>query len=341
MRRRVLLAGLALLPLAAPGRGLAQPAQGGGRTPYPERPEVQAFIEELAARTGLPRDWIERVLADGRYSEAAERLTTPGVAGPRNWRTYRARALDAGRVNDGLAFLRRHRATLIRAADTYGVPESVIVSIIGMETHYGRFTGTYRVLDVLLTLAFDYTRRAALYREQLGEFLLLCREQKLDPLAQRGSFAGAMGLPQFMPQAIRQWAVDFDGKGGIDLARSTADAIGSVANFLRGHGWEPGLPVQLPAQADAEVMEILGHGIRAVYRWQDVAALGVRIDGELEPDTRVLLIDLDGFAPDETPTVEYRLGTANLAALLQYNRSFFYAAAVADLAETIGRRALA
>lgn len=311
--------------------------------PYLQRSQVQEYIDALVASHELPRGWLESTLAQGRYSEPAERLTTPASAPPwtRNWAEYRARNVDERRIRDGVAFLQRSRSALVRAQQRFGVPHEVIVAIIGVETQYGRLTGSLRTLDVLMTLAFDYTRRAALYRDELAQFLLLCREQGLDPLAQRGSFAGALGLPQFMPSSIRRYAVDFDGAGRIDLARSTTDAIGSVGNFLLAHGWQRDLPVQFRASTDRSVIDILGRGIRATYRWGDVAALGVAIDGTLAADTRVLLLDLAYVTASGDEATEFRLGTANMSALLHYNRSYFYAASVADLAQAIGQRATA
>jgi membrane-bound lytic murein transglycosylase B len=296
--------------------------------PYPQRENVRAFIDEVTAATGLQRAWIERVLAQGRYSEPAERLTTPSLAPPsaRNWRDYRARNVDERRVRDGVAFFRQHRNTLARATERYGVPEPIIVSIIGIETVFGRVMGNFRTLDVLLTLSFDYTRRAALYREELTQFLLMCSEMNLDPLTVRGSFAGALGMPQFMPSSIRKFAVD---------------AIGSVGSFLAAHGWERDAPVQFAAHAETSVVEVLGRGIRAQYRWQDVAALGVKINGELAPESKVLLLDLPLITASGEEAIEYRVGTANMSALLHYNRSYFYGCAVADLAEAILTRTVA
>jgi membrane-bound lytic murein transglycosylase B len=349
MQRRRLLLATAAIALAPPARSQgaadalnAAPTRAPLSVPYPQREDVRAFIDEVVDATGLERGWIERVLAQGRYSEPAERLTTPSLAPPsaRDWRDYRARNVDERRVRDGGAFLRQHRNTLARVHERFGVPEHVVVSIIGIETVFGRVMGNFRTLDVLLTLSFDYTRRAALYREELTQFLLLCREMNLDPLTVRGSFAGALGMPQFMPSSIRKFAVDFDGKGRVDLVNSPQDAMGSVGSFLAAHGWERGLPVQFAAQADAGVVELLGRGIRAQYRWQDVAALGVKIRGELDPETRVLLLDLPLIMPSGAEAVEYRIGTVNMSALLHYNRSYFYGSAVADLAETILARSV-
>ncbi|GMV57194.1 lytic murein transglycosylase B [Betaproteobacteria bacterium PRO7] len=335
MNRRSFLVAASCAALGAPPFARAQALS------YPLRGDVQEYIDAIVAAYGLERGWVERAIAQGRYSEAAERLTTPANAPPsaRNWAEYRARNVDERRVREGHAFLRQHRAALARAAERYGVPESIVVAIIGIETFFGRVMGNLRTLDVLLTLAFDYTRRAPLYREELAQFLLLCREQGIDPVAPRGSFAGAIGLPQFMPGSVRRYAVDFDGDGRIDLAASREDAIGSVANFLGAHGWRRDLAVLFPAQADASVVEVLGRGIAAAYRWQDVAALGVTIDGTLPAEARVLLMDLPYLTSDGVEAVEYRVGTVNASALLHYNRSFFYATAVAELAQAVERRA--
>ncbi|HTT11917.1 MAG TPA: lytic murein transglycosylase B [Burkholderiaceae bacterium] len=333
MKRRSLLAAMvaALLP---PALVRAQSAS------YLLRDDVLAFIDALVDGYGFDRGWVLAALGQARYNETAERLTTPGLQPPsaRNWREYRARALDESRIRDGLAFWQAQRATLARATETFGVPAEIVVAIIGIETRYGRHSGSHRVIDVLMTLTFDYTRRAGYYREELAQFLLLCREQGLDPLAQHGSFAGALGLPQFMPSSVRAHAIDFDGDGRIDIANSVADAIGSVAHFLATYGWTRDLAVALSAQASAEVSEVLGQTIFALYRWQDLERLGVTIDGALDPDTRVLLADLPFVSADGVEGVEYRVGTVNYSALLHYNRSFSYATAVAELARELRDR---
>lgn len=321
----------------------AAPPSAAEALPYLQREDVQQFIDEVVDVHGLDRAWVESVLAQGRYSEQAERLTTPALAPPasRNWLDYRTRNVDERRVREGLAFFHKHRSVLARASARFGVPEPIMVSIIGIETRFGRLMGSFRTLDVLLTLSFDYPRRALLYREELAQFLLMCQEMQIDPLGQRGSFAGAVGLPQFMPGSVRRFAIDFDGDGRIDLAGSAADAIGSVACFLAAHGWEPDRPIQFAASAPPEVVDALGRGIEAEHRWGELAALGVTIEGVLDAEARVLLLDLPLLTSDGDEGVEYRVGTANMSALLHYNRSYFYGAAVGDLADAIVRRTLA
>jgi membrane-bound lytic murein transglycosylase B len=215
---------------------------------YRERDDVQAFIDEVATRTGLPRDWIERTLARARYQDAVERLMQPPIPyGQRNWLDYRARYLNEARILPGVVFSIVNRAALRRAALRYGVPAEIVVAILGVETVYGRVTGTFRTLDALATLSFDYLRRADFFRGELEQYLLYTHEQGIDPSSIRGSYAGAIGMPQFMPSSIRKWAVDFDEDGRINLMQA-ADSIGSVANFLREHGWQRDEPIVYPVR---------------------------------------------------------------------------------------------
>jgi membrane-bound lytic murein transglycosylase B len=331
-RRQLLMAALA----AATGTSHARRGAGGD---YLDRADVQAFIDSLAAEHGVPRGWVERVLATGQRSAQAERLMTPSLTPPpRDWTRYRARAIDEERLRDAVIFLRVNRPSLLRANDDFGVPAEIVVAIIGIETAFGRVMGQFRTLDVLLTLAFHYTRRGDFYREELAHFLALGHSGRIDVLKQTGSFAGAIGLPQFMPSSIRRYALDYDGDGRIDLSRSATDAIGSVANYLHRQGWERDRPVMFEAAADEAIADRLGRGIRAEHSWGDVADLGVRIDGYLPPDVQVVLVDLPYLLDDGTLSVAYRIGTVNLATILHYNRSYFYGAAVAELAATLRQR---
>jgi len=310
-----------------------------GRLPYAARPEVQAFIDGLAQAHGFERAQLERWLKGARYSSEVERLMQPPIPfGQRNWLEYRTRYLDAVRMQSGLAFWQKHEKTLSRAQAEFGVPPEIIVAIIGVETLYGRFTGNFRTLDALATLSFDYLRRADYYRGELAEFLLLAREQRVDPASFRGSFAGALGLPQFMPSSIRRWAVDFDGDGRIDLLASPADAIGSVASFLVAHGWQRDLPIAYTVEASEEIVDRLGRGIRAETPWRSALAEGVTGDAMLTLDTPVIVIDLPLLNADGSAGREYRAGTVSFSALLHYNRSYFYAAAVMDLAAALRER---
>lgn len=334
MRRRALLAGLAAA-CALPRQAAAAGADN-GRAPYLARAEVQALIDSLVQTHGFDRVQVERWLKGARYSAEVERLMQPAIPfGQRNWLDYRARYLDPVRVQGGLAFWQKHDKTLARVQAETGVPAEIIVAVIGIETLYGRTTGNFRTIDALATLSFDYLRRADYYRSELVELLLLAREQRVDPASYRGSFAGALGLPQFMPGSIRRWAVDFDGDGRIDLLASPADAIGSVASFLVAHGWQRDLPIAFTVEASEAIVDRLGRGIRAQTPWSNALAEGVIGDALLTLDTPVIVIDLPLVNPDGSPGREFRAGTVNFSALLHYNRSYFYAAAVMDLAATL------
>lgn len=318
---------------------VSQPARAETRVPYLQRVEVREFIDELTVKHGFERDRLERWFGSARYSPAVERYMQPPIAfGQRNWFDYRDRYLDDARVQAGVVFMRNHRSAMERAQSEFGVPPEIIAAIIGVETHYGRITGNFRTLDALVTLSFDYLRRAEYYRQQLTEFFLLVREQKADPLTIKGSFAGALGLPQFMPGSIRSHAVDYDGDGRVDLTNSAADAIGSVASFLVAHGWQRDVPIVFDAIADEATVDALGRGIKATVTWSDALAAGVAGDVPLPLDARVLVIDLPVLNAGEVERL-YRVGTVNFSAVLHYNRSYFYASAVVELSRAIAEAA--
>ena len=212
------------------------------------------------------------------------------------------------------------------------MPEEIIVAIIGVETVYGRNTGNYRVIDALSTLAFDYPPRAEFFRGELENYLLYARDAGIDTLALKGSYAGAIGIPQFMPGSYRRYAVDLDGDGRQDLSGSFADAIGSVANFLKAHGWQTGEPVAYPAQVQGEnFRSLVDAGIKPAYRYGDLANFGVSAEGEAGADASCALIELT--TPDEAS--EYLVGFTNFYVLTRYNRSSMYAAAVLELAQAV------
>jgi membrane-bound lytic murein transglycosylase B len=286
----------------------------------------------MVERHGFGQRELEQLFAEARYSDSVLTLITPLPAAARSWQSYRDLFVTPRRIEAGAQFWRRHAGALARAAETYGVPPEIVVAIIGVETQYGANTGSYRVLDALATLAFDYPRRAAYFRSELEQFLLLVRESRSDPASFRGSYAGAIGIPQFMPGSIRRFAVDFDGDGRPDLRGSPADAIGSVANFLRAHGWAAGEPVAVPARVTGERgrMAIDG-GVDPLYRADELRELDVEFVEGVEPDTPAVLIEL---ASPETPP-EYLVGFWNFYVLTRYNRSSFYAAAVLELARRV------
>lgn len=329
------LVALALLPVPSEAKrrpGEAREASAGGH--YAGREDVAAFIAEMVDRHGFEPRTLERAFARTRRNEDVLRLIAPPPPGfPRSWATYRARFLDALRVREGVAFWRTHEAALARAEATWRVPPEIIVAIIGVETIYGRVTGDFRVLDALSTLAFDYPRRSAYFREELEQFLLYAREHGRDPVEPRGSFAGAMGLPQFMPGSIRRHATDFDGDGRIDLHASPADAIGSVARFLAEHGWVGGEPTHFEARfaPDARIQPLIEAGIEPRFTPAQLAEHGVGSPQAIPDEKLLALIDL----PNAGGPPSYYLGARNFYVITRYNRSSFYAMAVIELSKVL------
>lgn len=319
---------------------------------FGERPDLMAFADSEAAALGYEAPALRSLLAQARPQASVQRLILPGAPGQaKDWGAYRQRFIEPRRLQAGLAFWATHEAALARAEQTYGVPAEIIASIIGIETFYGRIMGSFRVLDALTTLAFDYPRplpagardRSPFFRDELRQFLILARENGLDPLAMKGSYAGAIGWGQFMPGSWRRWAVDFDGDGHIDLINSPIDAIGSVANFLKGHGWQRGLathyevqpPVDTAAKAqllisdvkpELDVNQFLAAGA-------DLSIAGLSHVGPLA----LIELQMGGAAP------VYVAGTQNFYTVTRYNQSSYYAMAVIEFANTLAswRRAAA
>lgn len=295
---------------------------------YGERPEVKSFIGELVERHGFDPAKLERVFARTQRLDAPLQLILP--AERPSWRDYRAQFINEARIARGTAFWKVNRKVLARAERKYGVPAAIVVAILGVETNWGRNMGRYRVLDSLATLAFDYPPRASYFRSELEQYLLLTRESHSDVFALQGSYAGAIGIPQFMPGSVRRYAVDFDGDGTIDLRRSSADAIGSVANFLREHGWKTGEPVLLKAKLAPDAALFTDGSLRPRHRLGDIVAAGVALDPEpSSEDVLGALVALEG---------DYRVGLQNFYVITRYNRSALYATAVADLADALAAR---
>lgn len=298
--------------------------------------QVIAFARDLEQRHGFNADELLCQFAQTRPNDKVLQLIKP-PASPlqRSWERYRPRFLNDRRIDGGVRFWRAHEATLARASALYGVPPEVIVAIIGVETEYGANTGSFRVLEALATLAFHYPRRADFFRTELEQFLLLARENNQSPLAVKGSFAGAIGIPQFMPGSQRRYAVDFDGDNKVDLAGSVEDAIGSVARFLEQHGWQAGQPVAQPAMLSGSPNPAwIEAGIRPTLPAGQLKAQGVVSD--IDEAATVALIDL--VSPGRE--TEYWLGYENFYVITRYNRSSFYAMSVFQLAEEIRRRLL-
>ncbi len=331
-RPRAATAWLALLFATAAG---AAPAATPGH--YADRPEVRAFIAELAQDDGFDARALRRLFAHARYQAKVIVAISRPVQSPPKWYEYAPRFLDSDRVAAGRAFWHEHAAALSRAEDLLGVPQELIVAILGVETYYGRNVGSYPVFDALTTLAFDYPRRADFFRDELKEFLLWAREQGISPLVPRGSYAGAIGPAQFMPGSIRAYGIDFNGDGGVDLEGDIDDAIGSVAHYLSDHGWARGQPVMEPARIDSEAAQagILGQfdeGVtprRSLADWVREGVTGFTIAGDLASDPVGLLMLEEPDAPS------YWLVFNNWYVLTRYNRSRLYASAVWQLARAL------
>lgn len=306
---------------------------------YAERDEVRDFVADVAQRHGFePAALLAQFRSATFQPKVLRAIMPPSDPRIRSWRAYRARYLDAARIDGGLLFWARHGAALEKAQAQFGVPPEIIVAIIGVETIYGRVTGDFQTLSALATLAFDYPPRAQLFRAELEQLLLLARERQQAADAFHGSYAGALGLPQFLPSSYRRYAIDFDADGRTDLGDSPADAIGSVAHFLQQHGWNNGGRIAVPARVAADHTPALADGsVQPKYSSTELAQHGVTAAVPMEVEERSALIDL--VSPD-APT-EYWLGFDNFYVLTRYNRSSFYAMAVFQLAETLraGRQA--
>ena len=290
-----------------------------------ELPGIPPFIDEMVAKHQFRRDELELVFARAQHRPAIiEAISRPSTSRP--WPEYRASFVNRQRIRLGLAFWHKYRVTLRRAEKKYGVPQEIIVALIGVETIYGRNAGSYRVLDALTTLAFDYPRRADFFRSELENYLLLARDQQFDLLTIRGSYAGAMGVPQFMPSSYRKYAVDFNGNRTIDLLREDRDAIGSVANYLLGYGWIEGEGVTVRA----EVVGTLPADIKTPRTLADWAALGVTTRAKLAQDKPLRLLE---FTVGEGK--EYWFAQNNFEVITRYNNSDYYAMTVFQLAEEL------
>jgi len=304
---------------------------------------MQAYASTLATERNLPLDQVLDILAQAHHNDTVARLIGPTPAGKkvwRSWQTYRDRFVEPTRIRMGVEFYNENQAVLARASQRFGVPASIITAIIGVETLYGRDMGNFRVLDALRTLAFDYPdpnkpERAAMFRNQLSDFITLSLQNKLDAQV-KGSYAGAIGLPQFMPGSIMRYAIDGDGDGRIDLQHSTPDAVMSVANFLVEHGWVRDLPVFAPVVLPGDPAALVDGGLTPTLGWPALQQAKARLTRSDAGDAwRTQPLGVIDLAEERRGTVQYRTATPNFFALTQYNRSYFYATAVADLATEI------
>jgi len=314
---------------------------------YGERDDVMRFGAELAEKRGLDTAWVQAALQRARFVPVVTKFIMPPPAGTaKNWVAYRARFIDPTRIRAGAAFWRANEKWLKLAEELYGVPPEIVVGIVGVETIYGQQMGSFRVVDALATLAFDFPTgrkdRSGFFRDELESFFVMCASEGLDPLEPKGSFAGAMGMPQFMPSSFNKYAVDLDGDGRVDLRGNPADVIGSVAHYLAESGWRRGLPtrfeVALPvATTDRAILlapDILPSFTLAEFaeRGAQLGAAAFAADVRLADGVgKLALVELQNG--DAAPS--YVAGSANFYAVTRYNWSSYYALAVIELGEAV------
>ena len=300
------------------------------------RPEVKDFIKHMGKDYHFDKGAVRKLLRAARSQPAILEAMERPAEKAKAWYEYRAVFLTERRIEEGTAFWLANRQALDRAAVSSGVPPEYLAAILGVETFYGRLTGSYRTIDALATLAFDYPPRAPFFRGELEQYLLLVRELRVDPLALKGSYAGALGAPQFMPSNYRRYAVDADADGRIDLWSNWSDVCASVGNYLKEHGWNPGEPVLVDAEVDpAQAAALDGHTLQLNETVESLAAKGVHIDSPLPPGAPALLIAAE--QPDGT---HWRVGFNNFYVITRYNHSALYAMAVHELAALLKQRVL-
>jgi membrane-bound lytic murein transglycosylase B len=293
-------------------------------------PEIESFIQEMVQKHQFKVDTLRRLFARVEPNPAViSAISAPITALP--WYEFRSRFVDAVRINGGLRFWREHATTLEKASREFGVPEEIIVATIGVETIYGRRTGGFGVLEALTMLAFHYPPRAELFRSELVQYLLLAREARFDATSMKGSYAGAIGIPQFMPSSYRRYAVDFDGDGRRDLLNSPADAIGSVANYYRSHGWRAGETIAVPAEVDpGSATALVELGVKPLLKVGELKRRGVSPAAPVEEEPQAALIMVES---ETGPS--YWLGLNNFYVITRYNRNINYALAVHELAREL------
>ena len=310
---------------------------------YAQRPQAMQWADDMAQRRNLDAAWVRQTIAQARHLPiVAKYISPPPVGTVKNWRVYRSRFIDPVRIQAGVKFWQTHRELLERAQADYGVPAEIIVGIIGVETIYGQQVGNFRVIDALATLTFDFPsahprakERQAFFEGELEQFLSLANRAGLDPLALKGSFAGAMGLPQFMPSSWVKYAVDFDGDGKVDLFNSPGDVIGSVANYFKAFNWQPGMPTHYPVGFDAAKLDmeaLMAPDILPTFSVASFTAKGAVLTGEALQHTGPLaLIELQNAGAEPS----YVAGTENFYAITRYNWSSYYAMSVIELGREV------
>ena len=302
-----------------------------------KRAEVKEFIAHMEGTYGFKKRALRKLLKSADSQPAIIEAMSKPAEKAKLWYEYRPIFLNERRIREGTEFWIAHRQALDQASIKSGVAPEYLAAILGVETYYGRLTGTYRVLDALVTLSFDYPPREKFFRDELEQFLLLTRDAHLDPKSLKGSYAGAMGAPQFMPSNYRRYAVDADANGHIDLWNDWPDVRASVGNYLKEHGWNAGEPVLEEATVLPEKPDDLdGRKLALSETVGSLASKGVSFDAELPPDAPAILI-----AADEPDGVHWRVGYNNFFVITRYNHSALYAMAVYELAAAVKQRMLA
>jgi len=310
---------------------------------YGQREDVMRFADEAAERHALDEAWVRSALAQSRFIPSVVKYIMPPPAGTaKNWIAYRDRFVEPKRIRAGMAFWDANEEWLKLAEERYGVPPEIIVGIVGVETIYGQQMGNFRILDALATLSFDFPSgrkdRSAFFRDELENYLLLCQKEGVDPTAWRGSYAGAIGMPQFMPSSILAHAVDFDADEHIDLHADGADVVGSVASFLYDAGWQRGLPTHFEVAAPVDTRDrawLLAPDIVPSFTAEEFTAHGAVLEaGGKAHDGKLALVELQNG--DAAPS--YVAGTSNFYVVTRYNWSSYYAMAVITLGEAVKRQ---
>ena len=299
------------------------------------QPNVQSFIERMVETHGFDRDQLQSTLADAERKENILEAISKPAERTLNWGEYRDIFITKERIEVGAAFWRENAEMLADTAERTGVPEEILVGIIGVETYYGRITGGYRVLDALSTLAFHYPRRSKFFSRELEQYLLLVREEGIAAEDPTGSYAGAMGRPQFMPSSFRAYAVDSTGDGKRDIWTNWADVAGSIANYFNAHGWQTSEPVAVQATLGSAWAGATPEPANTLKPADTIASLsdkGVVFSTDLSPDDKASLLTYEGH-----DGIEHWVGYRNFFVITRYNRSVMYALAVYQLGEEVAR----
>ncbi|MGH1372593.1 MAG: lytic murein transglycosylase B [Cellvibrionaceae bacterium] len=324
----------AMLLIAAASTGMsgvsmaADSSQG-----YSAHPQAQAFMDELVSKHDFSREELQQWFAQAEKKQSILNAMSRPAEKTKTWGEYRNIFIQPSRIDKGVEFWIEHKDTLERAEEVYGVPAEIIVAIIGVETRYGSNKGSYKVIDALSTLAFDYPKRSAFFTKELRHYLLLAREQNRDPLALKGSYAGAMGYGQFMPSSYREYAKDFDGDNAVDIWDNPVDAIGSVANYFVRHGWKSDKPVVSRARvSEGYNRTVINDSLRPKRTVAELAEQGITPIEGIEGTAKATAMKLKG-----EQGAEFWVGLQNFYTITRYNHSRLYAMAVYQLSQEVRR----